>query len=369
VVVVGGYHSGNTRRLAQVGSEEGLEIFHVETEKELDSDALSEMETVGVTAGASTPNWMIKAVVREIEGIRSRKESRIRQAVKTALKFLLFSNVWVALGAFSLTHAAVLLAGRPPDFIHPSLAALYIWAMRILNRFLDRGASAYNEPDRAHFYKAHKQILVIGGIGAVAVALALAWRLGVTVMIAVAGVSALGIIYSIPIVPAKFREKWKTAKIKDIPGSKTFSESLAWGVVIALIPLLESGPAQWASAFVSFLFVLSVANVRSALFDIFQIQGDLIVGVETLPISIGEKKTIRLLKWVLTASGLILLGGIISGLITSFGWILLLVIATFALTVRVYEKRWLYPGLRLEAMVEGNLIVAGILGVIWQILT
>lgn len=366
MVVVGGYHSGNTKRLAQVSREVGLPTFHVETEKELDRKALSRLGSVGVTAGASTPNWMIREVVRELEHIQSRKDSRTGQWIRSVLRFLIFSNLWVALAVFSLTHAAILLAGRPPDLIHPTLATLYIWAMRVLNRFLDRGASTYNEPDRAYFYKTHRTVLIVCGIGAVAVALALAWQLGGAVLASVAGVSALGIAYSIPIMPVRRRERWRAAKIKDIPGSKTFAESLAWGVVIAVIPLLESGSPPWPAAGIAFFFVLAVVNVRSGLFDIFQAQGDLIVGVETLPITIGEKRTLTLLKGLLAGAGLLLLAGGGSGLVTPFAYILMIVVVSFFLTLRAYEKRWLYPGLRLEALVEGNLFLAGLLGVLWQ---
>src|SRR4030042_1170016 len=45
IVVVGGFHSGNTRRLAQVASSTGLPVFHVETDQQLDRDKLSAMET------------------------------------------------------------------------------------------------------------------------------------------------------------------------------------------------------------------------------------------------------------------------------------------------------------------------------------
>jgi 4-hydroxy-3-methylbut-2-enyl diphosphate reductase len=369
LVVVGGYHSGNTQRLAQVGREEEIETFHIETEKELDRDALGEMETIGVTAGASTPNWMIKAVVQEIERIQSKREGRMTLVIKKVLTFLLYSNLWVALGAFSLTHAATLMAGRAPDWIHPFLAALYIWAMRILNRFLDKGAGTYNEPDRAHFYRKNRNVLILCGMGAVAVALVLAWSLGAFVLAAVAGVSALGLVYSLPIVPVRRKDRWKTAKIKDIPGSKTFSESLAWGVVIALIPLLESGEAPWDAAVISFIFVLAMANVRSALFDIFQVQGDLIVGVETLPITIGEKKTLKILKTALVVSGIIVIGGAVSGIVSPFGFVMVLVLLTFGLTLKAYEKRWVYSGPRLEALVEGNLILSGILGSLWMAVT
>jgi len=366
MVVVGGFHSGNTQRLVQVSRAAGMPTFHVETEKDLDPKALAGMGSVGVTAGASTPNWMIKDVVRELERIRTRKDMRLLRTVRDVLRFFLIGHLWVALGAFSLTHAATLLAGRVPDLIHPSMAALYIWAMHVLNRFLDRGASTYNEPDQAHFYKTHRTRLIITGVGAVAVALMLAWSLGVGVLVAMAGVSGLGVVYSIPIVPVRRERRWKGAKIKDIPGSKTLAESLAWGVVIALIPLLENGFISWPGTVAAFVFVVSVVYVRSALFDIFQVQGDLIVGVETLPITIGEKRTIHLLKAVLAACGVLLLAACLSTAISSFSCLLVLPLATLALTLITYEKRWLYPGHRLESLVEANLFLAGLLGVIWQ---
>ena len=44
------------------------------------------METIGVTAGASTPRWTIKNVVRELESIRGQKEtSRCRGGLSTVM--------------------------------------------------------------------------------------------------------------------------------------------------------------------------------------------------------------------------------------------------------------------------------------------
>jgi 4-hydroxy-3-methylbut-2-enyl diphosphate reductase len=369
VVVVGGYHSGNTRRLVQVSEAAGLPTFHVETEKELDKEKISSMEVVGVMAGASTPNWMIQNVVKEIEAIRSRGETFLGQWIKQTLKFLVLSNFLVAFGAFSLAYAAAILSGRKPDMIHPSIAFLYIYAMHVLNRFLDKGASTYNDPERAFFYKKHKIFLILSGIAFMIGALVFGYYLGTAVFLAMAGISILGIIYSIPIVPMSRRHRWRYSKIKDIPGSKTFSEAFAWGAVIALIPLLESGEMMWPPAISSFLLVFSMVYVRSALFDIFQVQGDLIVGVETLPIILGEKKTLHLLKAVLLSGALILVIASILRLVGPFSFLLLFCFLSLTLCLLTYEKRWLYPGTRLEAMVEGNFFLAGLLGLIWQILS
>lgn len=61
VVVVGGYESGNTRRLAEAVKVEGKKVLHIETPAELSADAFCEGEIVGLTAGASTPKFLIDA--------------------------------------------------------------------------------------------------------------------------------------------------------------------------------------------------------------------------------------------------------------------------------------------------------------------
>ena len=366
MVVVGGYHSGNTRRLVQVSEAAGSPTFHIETEKELDKYRLSAMEVIGVTAGASTPNWMIKNVVREIEGIHGRGETAIERWSKKTLKFLLLSNLLVAMGAFSLSYAAAVLSGRNPGIIYPLLAFLYIYAMHVLNRFLDKGASTYNDPERANFHRKHKLFLILSGITAIAGALALSFYLRIGVFLAITGLILLGIVYSITIVPVKLRSLWRYSKIKDIPGSKTLSEAFAWAVVITLLPLLEKPDMPWPGVLISFYVILSIAFVRSAFFDIFQVQGDLIVGVETLPITLGEKKTFILLKLIIISVALVLIIASLTNLVSHFAILLLLCSLTLALSLAVYENRLIYPGPLFEYLVEGNLFLAGILGLLWQ---
>jgi 4-hydroxy-3-methylbut-2-enyl diphosphate reductase len=69
VVVVGGRKSANTRRLAEIVEKCGKKVMAVETEKELDVNKLSLFKNIGITAGASTPGWVIDNVVRKIEGL------------------------------------------------------------------------------------------------------------------------------------------------------------------------------------------------------------------------------------------------------------------------------------------------------------
>jgi 4-hydroxy-3-methylbut-2-enyl diphosphate reductase len=324
------------------------------------------MEVIGVTAGASTPNWMIKNVVKEIEGIETRRETLPGRWMRKILKFLLLSNLLVAFGAFALSHAVTILSGRRPDLTHPMIAFFYIYAMHVLNRFLDKGASTYNDPERANFYRKYRGFLMLTAIAALVGALGLSYHLGLRIFLAIAGLSLLGTIYSIPVVPRRLRHVWRYSKIKDIPGSKNFSEALAWAAVIVLIPLLDGVDIEWAAAAVSLMFVFSIVYIRSALFDVFQVQGDMIVGIETLANTLGEERTLLLLKAISGGAALVLLLTPVLGLVSPFAYLLVLCLGALFLSLVVYEKKWLYADSRLELLIEGNLFLAGFLGVVWH---
>jgi 4-hydroxy-3-methylbut-2-enyl diphosphate reductase len=67
--VVGGRDSANTRHLAVVSRECGVETYHIETAAEIDAAWLQGHERVGVTAGASTPDFVIDEVVSRLEAL------------------------------------------------------------------------------------------------------------------------------------------------------------------------------------------------------------------------------------------------------------------------------------------------------------
>jgi 4-hydroxy-3-methylbut-2-enyl diphosphate reductase len=66
MIVVGGKESGNTRRLAQIAEESGVRAIHVETSAELPLEELRQYESIGLTAGASTPSDIIADVANAI---------------------------------------------------------------------------------------------------------------------------------------------------------------------------------------------------------------------------------------------------------------------------------------------------------------
>ncbi len=67
MVVVGGKNSANTRQLTTLCRRIGVETHHIETTGELSPSWFKGINKVGITAGASTPEWIIKEVLERIE--------------------------------------------------------------------------------------------------------------------------------------------------------------------------------------------------------------------------------------------------------------------------------------------------------------
>lgn len=69
MIVVGGRNSANTTRLAKHCGSLSVVTKHIETAEELDPGWFEGVGVVGVTAGASTPDWIINEVIERIEDI------------------------------------------------------------------------------------------------------------------------------------------------------------------------------------------------------------------------------------------------------------------------------------------------------------
>ncbi len=67
MIVIGGKHSSNTQKLAKACSE-FVETWHIEDAKELDVERALSYPKIGITAGASTPDFSIKEVVVKLGG-------------------------------------------------------------------------------------------------------------------------------------------------------------------------------------------------------------------------------------------------------------------------------------------------------------
>jgi 4-hydroxy-3-methylbut-2-enyl diphosphate reductase len=72
--VLGGLHSANTRKLAELCKKYNPQTFHLQNWNELDKSMLSDKTVAGVTAGASTPDQIIEEFVQNLRTFDSSKK-------------------------------------------------------------------------------------------------------------------------------------------------------------------------------------------------------------------------------------------------------------------------------------------------------
>jgi 4-hydroxy-3-methylbut-2-enyl diphosphate reductase len=367
VIVVGGKNSGNTQRLAEVAREAGAAAFHIETESELDIKALSKAENICITAGASTPNWIIRNVYNAIENSVQITDSpgwikKLRKILRTAL----LSNAFLAAGAAFLCMAASSLQ-ESGFFMLPAVkSGLYVFSMQVFNQIITKTESDLcNVSEKTEFYMRHRLLMITAGIISAASCLILSLSMSVFHFILILTMSILGIFYSVRILPEGLWGKYR--RIKDIPGSKSVLTAAAWAILTTVLPASGSVSVRSIPAvLLTFFWVSGMVFIRNAIFDTLDMQGDKISGKETIPILIGEEKTIRMLSMLFAFTTVLPLAGAASGMLSSAGFLLWLPPAALACLTWMQRNRKIDSDQKFEFIVESNFIVSGIIGALWM---
>lgn len=74
MIVIGGYHSSNTQKLVDISKKYCRNTYHVETAEEIPISEIKKFKVIGVTAGASTPEWIIKEVIDKMNNDNNMNE-------------------------------------------------------------------------------------------------------------------------------------------------------------------------------------------------------------------------------------------------------------------------------------------------------
>ena len=366
VVVVGGRTSANTRRLVEIARNMGARTVFVETADELNLREFDPHETIGITAGASTPHWVIRNVVETLTDYQLRNQFIILRFVTGAMRFLLYSSLLLAFGAGILTYSSSHLMGRRGEFLPSLLAFLFVLSMHLINKRLSLPRDEhllYGSQKRFAHYKDAFTLLALFCIG---LSLVGGFLLGKGVFTLVLFSVLLGLVYSMTLLPENLARFIRHRKLMDIPGSKDIFMALAWGMVVVLIPYLSSHERNRLGLFFTFLLVLVLVLHRSLLLDVRDIEGDIALGKETIPILLGSKGSQALIRLMKIMIFIILVLGWAVGAFPFLGLLLLLVLPYLFLHYPLSGRQVLYQSLVYDGFLEGQFLLAGIITLLWD---
>jgi 4-hydroxy-3-methylbut-2-enyl diphosphate reductase len=362
MVIVGGYNSGNTVRLAQIARESNIPTFHVEKESELDPKVMARYSCVGVSAGASTPNWIIRDVVEFLEAVTPEAGTKFRW--KYLLERLAYGNFYIALATALLAQISEALTDFAGSAAYSLMTAGYAFAMHSLNIYLDQDSTELNDPGRAAFYRKWRPVFMFSSAVSLMAALALAYNTGFPNFVAMLILVLLGLLYGVKLFMPAGWEKFPV-KIKDIPMSKTFFVPMAWAAV-SVLPYFTGGYDISRVIYAGWIIFL-ISLIRTTLRDFLAIQGDRLVGKETLVVLAGEHRTVLITVGVILALVLTAICGPIAGVSSSFSYLLISPALIYVSFLKMGSRKKLRVDPLYDVFIETVLIAIGLCAVCWNL--
>ena len=359
MVVVGGRNSGNTNRLVEVAKEAGADSILIETEDEIDEKFLQQYNNIAVTAGASTPDWMIRRVVNRIEAIPDPNPS-IFDKIFDFLKVLSRANALLFVSALLGSIAIAKLGGFSLSMKIAATAGLYLFAAHTINRCVSYEADRYNEPNRALFYEKHKPVLLtLAGTAALA-----SIAFGVSISYLTGGIMVTGLVWA-TFCSLKLESRALVGQVMNLPVLKILVLTLGWTFSMAILPALADYQAISTGWFVSIFVAFGLIFFRTGLMELRDIQGDRIVGKRTLPIVFGKAQTEAIMGTICAALAVVLVVACLNGWVApAFGYMMLVPVIYAGACLFLYTRKILGHGGLMEVAVDQIFIIAGVLALL-----
>lgn len=374
LLVIGGESSSNTRRLFEIAEERTRAhlVSDVDQVREL---PLQGCRSVGITAGASTPDWMIQEVVEEVRRATRGGLARLTVGV---LELGLHSSLFTAIGAFTLAFAVADILGVPFSADLAFLVSLYYLSMSLLNAYTNRHSLRLDNSRRYRQMIRWRAFFIALFATALVGQLVVALGRGPGIIVLTLFSLLLGIGYNLSYLPrVGENQRVLLFRQRDLLALKSLVIAFAVTVLLNGLPLLASHPralvdlgsaapllTRLAYSF-SVCYVFLLVFTRQSLFEIKTAQSDRIAGVSSL-LNLMPRGAITLLLFLLPTLLLVAMGvGLVAGLyppekakyFIAVGYIYFLGLMSRSRTI-------LASTLTFELLVESNLYVAGLIALL-----
>ena len=267
--------------------------------------------------------------------------------ILSLFNFLISTSVFLAAsGVFKLC-LSFLLYGVAPQWNLLAATFLLVFSVYGINKLTDIKEDEVNNPERVGYVKRVAKALKYAVVLSLVLAVLLSALTSPLAVLVVLFPIVAGALYSIRLIPGYPR-------LKDITGVKNLIIAVTWANGTAFLPyLVASGVALQKVALIYYFFFMK-SMINTILFDVRDIEGDRINGIQTIPVKLGLEKSRALLlllnstfiPWIVAAHSLGYFGKYMS--------VLAFAILNGYAYILYFARRNYRPGKVLDVWVDGE---------------
>jgi 4-hydroxybenzoate polyprenyltransferase len=201
---------------------------------------------------------------------------------------LTVSSIFIGLAGFFLVYLGFFFLGLNPCILTCSSAALMTFGVYNLDKLTDSDEDKVNMPERGRFFSGRRNLAKLSSVGAYSLAIILTIFSKPLAMLIMLSPVMANAIYASRLYPG-------VPRLKDIPIVKNITVAFIWATGGALLPALSMSHEQNILVAMVFYFMAAKMFINTVLYDIRDLKGDGENGVKTMPIILGEQKTLGVL--------------------------------------------------------------------------
>ncbi|MFP4520528.1 MAG: UbiA family prenyltransferase [Fibrobacterota bacterium] len=261
---------------------------------------------------------------------------------KKIVSFLISTHSHLAVFAMLLSAAWQYYVANKVSILLTVSMAVFTWVIYGINQMTDKKEDFINNIDKMNFSEKYAKPMLYIFAAAAVLCLGLTYSQKSAFYVELSGV-ALGILYSLKVIPGIKNGKLNFYKIKELSFLKTFFTSFVLSYIIILPALFHNTALKPEILFMAAIFLKTAAD--GALFcDIRDLTGDKVAGIGTIPVKIGIKKTVSNIIYgnlfFALLSTMLMFKGIISPATFMFGSLVLVYSSIFAINAKNLRKNW-----------------------------
>ncbi|WP_297093207.1 UbiA family prenyltransferase [Thermococcus sp.] len=202
--------------------------------------------------------------------------------------FLVSTSLFLAASGVFKVYFSFLLYGIAPRWNLLVATFLLVFSVYGINKLTDIGEDEINNPERVRYVKKIAKLLKYSVIISLVVAVILSALTSPWAVLVVLFPIIAGVLYSVRLHP-------EYPRLKDITGVKNVIIAVTWANGTAFLPYLVAGNVGLQKVFMIYYFFFMKSMINTMLFDVRDIEGDRMNGIQTIPVKLGLEKSRRLL--------------------------------------------------------------------------